>query len=288
MVAVSLTGPVRVGYAPVSGSPVTAGGFVPQIVDDAVAPGVTRDVRTAWRSFVSTRADDRLAYPRAGATFKPHHRLGRTKISCDGLRDEALKLAIRHNGAEHLVLSYTSARQALFSILDNERGIVTGVYTGRDVHVHGIPDADVNEKMNTEHTWPRSHGVNHTDAASDLHHLFPTDTDANSHRANLPFGEVVEVQWQKGGSKLGLDAEGCTVFEPPDGHKGNVARALFYVSTVYNLPIDTAEEAVLRRWNRADPVDGHERSRNSAIADVQGNRNPFVDDPRLVGRIADF
>lgn len=286
-------GAVPSGYAPgrsYSEYPIAGGGFVPESIANV---GITADVRSAWRNFTETGIGSggsgaRKEYVRAGTTFRPHQRLGQTRISLDGLRDEALKIAIRHNGSDHLALSYTGARYALFAILDNDTGVVTGVYTGRDVQTRGIPDADSNEKMNTEHTWPRSRGVKNTPANSDLHHLFPTDTDANSQRSNLPFGEVIEVQWQEGESKLGLDKDGEEVFEPPDGHKGNVARALFYVSSVYGLPIDPAEEAVLRRWHRADPVDGRERSRNSAIADVQGNRNPFIDDPRLVRRIADF
>ncbi|RYZ37744.1 MAG: endonuclease I, partial [Myxococcaceae bacterium] len=81
---------------------------------------------------------------------------------------------------------------------------------------------------------------------------------------------------------------GRTVFEPPDAHKGNVARALFYFSTVYNKPIPQNEESVLKEWNTLDKVDAAEVKRNDVIETHQQNRNPFVDDPTLSERIADF
>ena len=49
--------------------------------------------------------------------------------------------------------------------------------------------------MNTEHTWPQSKGATGA-AKSDLHHLFPTDSKANSIRGNHPFGIVTgAVSW---------------------------------------------------------------------------------------------
>ena len=39
---------------------------------------------------------------------------------------------------------------------------------------------------------------------------------------------------------------------------------------------------VLIRWNRQDPVNQTERRRNNKIEQLQGTRNPFIDDPDLV------
>lgn len=45
----------------------------------------------------------------------------------------------------------------------------------------------------------------------------------------------------------------------------------------------------LKRWNEEDPPDAQEKYANDYIeAKVQGNRNPFVDYPQLVGRIVDY
>ncbi|RYZ68005.1 MAG: nuclease, partial [Proteobacteria bacterium] len=82
--------------------------------------------------------------------------------------------------------------------------------------------------------------------------------------------------------------QGGHFFEPPDAHKGNVARALFYFSVRYNIKIDPIEENFLKAWNKADPVDQEESGRNEAIMKIQGNRNPFVDFPELADSIGDF
>jgi endonuclease I len=205
-----------------------------------------------------------------------------------GLKDQALMDAIRDHSGDHIELGYREARQALFSDIDNEGGKVRGVYTGREIATNRIPNAQGPEGMNTEHTRPKSKGVRDTAAVSDLHHLFPTDSHTNAKRSSYPFGNVQDVKWQKGDSKLGYDKAGNLVFEPPDEHKGDVARSQFYVSSVYGLEVPAHEESALRGWHRLDPVNADERQRNADISAFQENRNPFVDNPDLADQIKDF
>ncbi len=108
------------------------------------------------------------------------------------------------------VVSYNEARKHIFSDLDVKNGKVKCVYTGREINGGKIPNSS---DMNIEHTWPQSKGAT-GDAKSDLHHLFPTDSKANSTRSSYPFGKVEKVQWSQGGSKFGTDAQGRKVFEP--------------------------------------------------------------------------
>lgn len=202
----------------------------------------------------------------------------------DGMKDKILIKALHDAVSKHKDLGYNGARKVIFTTLDNHDGFVKCVYTGKEVKTDKIPSSNV---MNTEHTWPQSKGATGA-AKADLHHLFPTDSKANSIRGNYPFGTVKNVKWTENGAKFGTDEKGRTVFEPPDAHKGNVARALFYFSTVYNKPIPPEEESVLKQWNTLDKVDAAEVKRNDGIEAVQQNRNPFVDDPTLSERIADF
>ncbi|HZI12188.1 MAG TPA: endonuclease [Myxococcus sp.] len=201
-----------------------------------------------------------------------------------GLRDAALLKAVKGASANKDVVSYDAARKHIFESLDVENGKVRCVYTGREISGGKIPKST---DMNVEHTWPQSKGAT-GDAKSDLHHLFPTDSKANAKRGNFPFGEVVNVKWSQGGAKFGTDAQGRTVFEPPDAHKGNVARAMFYFSATYGKAIPDAEEAALRKWNTQDAVDAAEVARNRRIATIQGNVNPFVEHSHLSERIRDF
>ncbi len=190
---------------------------------------------------------------------------------------------LRAKYAKHTTLDYRKAREHIFSTIDNRDGWVEGVYTGARVQTSRIPDPNV---MNCEHSWPRSRlsGA----ATSDLHHLFPADAFANKTRSNIYFGDVVKTVWEKGGSKLGDNIRKKRAFEVRPEQRGNTARAMFYVATIYDYEIPFWEEEPLRQWHIQDPVDDLERKRNDAIEKIQGNRNPFVDHPEYVERIKDF
>lgn len=154
-----------------------------------------------------------------------------------------------------------------------------------------IPDNNI---LNTEHTWPQSRfSRSHPKdiQKSDLHHLYPTDTQLNSIRGNNKFGEVTRDRQSLkcNNSRFGVGSDGGNdIFEPPNSHKGKVARALFYFSVRYDLPISREEEAVLKKWHNEFPVEQEEIVRNNEVFKAQGNRNPFVDHPELVSSITDF
>lgn len=195
---------------------------------------------------------------------------------------------------------YTTARALMFNDVElevdrDDRYGNECLYTGE--FVRSAPDAEPdNDVMNCEHTWPRAR-MDDEDASpllyshqqSDLHHLYPTISGANSRRGSDRFGVVArERDLSYLPSVAGLDAAGNPVFEPRDARKGDVARVIFYFSVRWGKPIRDDEEAALRAWVEADPVSARERGRNDRVEALQGNRNPFVDCPALVDRIADF
>lgn len=206
----------------------------------------------------------------------------------------------------HVSVGYTQARTILMGDLYLVQDS-SGKYSVKEVYCnwtlgensfssqkpapHVIPD---NKVVNAEHTWPQSHFTSRFSKdtqKADLHHLFPTDSQMNSFRSSYPFGEVdKDKQVLKcRDSRLGeVNGARGTFFEPPQNHKGNVARALFYFSVRYQMPIGHIEEKFLRQWHEQDPVDDSEIKRNNEIFKNQGNRNPFVDHPELEQEIADF
>ena len=198
------------------------------------------------------------------------------------------------------VLGYTAARKVLFGKLHLNQ-TEQGSYYVKDVYCqeqfrHGVgPDRIPNHtEINCEHTWPQSKFTGRFPnemQKSDLHHLYPTDSRANSIRGNNEFGEVDnEVSDLCATSAAGGDVSNGSgfYFEPPASHKGNVARALFYFSVRYQIPISHRQEKTLREWHVIDPVDAEEEYRNDQIHYIQGNRNPFIDLPELADRISDF
>ena len=54
------------------------------------------------------------------------------------------------------------------------------------------------------------------------------------------------------------------------------------------MQISEYEEFYLRQWHLLDPVDEAEMDRNNKVERLQGNRNPFIDDPDLAILIDNF
>lgn len=205
---------------------------------------------------------------------------------------------------QHRALNYRYARHQLFGDLHllKKAGhfLLKGVYCSKELGENDFPKDQgpapgripSHRVMNTEHTWPQSRFSKRYPKdlqKGDLHILFPVQSSVNSTRSNLPFGEVSEISQQPCRfAKRGHNGRGTLSFEPADEHKGNVARALFYFSVRYELPIDPTQEDTLRKWAHEDPVDDFERERNQKIFLLQGNRNPFIDQPLLHSHIQDF
>lgn len=160
---------------------------------------------------------------------------------------------------------------------------------------------------NREHSFPKSwFGGEVFPMYTDLFHIYPTDGYVNNMRSNYPYGEVGTASYSSSnGSKLGQNTTTGytgTVFEPIDEYKGDLARSYFYMATCYEDKIadwaSNADAAVLLagnaypafkewminlllKWSREDPVSQKEIDRNNAIYGIQGNRNPYIDNPSL-------
>ena len=188
------------------------------------------------------------------------------------------------------VVTWSEARKFLYGYYDDGTGMVWDVYG--QTRLRG-PKLGVEEKLvNIEHTWPQSYfgGWKQSKPTSlvakaikgDLHNLFPSSETLNSLRANKPFNEL------PGCEPAPVSCGDLYEFEPADAQKGDTARAMFYMAVRYGYSIPDGMEATLRRWDGADPPDDVERARNAAIEAVQGNRNPFIDEPGLVSRLGDL
>ena len=151
-------------------------------------------------------------------------------------------------------------------------------------------------EWNREHVYSRSLGTPNLGEAgpgSDAHHLRPSDTQKNSSRGNTKFASG-------SGSFSGASNGG---WYPGDEWKGDVARMMMYMYLRYNdrcLPTNvgfgdnssTPDDMIdlFLQWNAEDPVSEIEKQRNDyhenlSNQNAQGNRNPFIDNPRLATRI---
>jgi endonuclease I len=234
-----------------------------------------------------------------------------------GQQGDGLRAALVDAYKPSSVLSESQGKDRMYDTVwatevEGQDGVV-GVYTGFFVPFDCQPSCDPSqdvfnagsentEGLNQEHIWPRAEGAGSGNAERDLHHLAPTFVRANSDRGNLPFAEIPDAladDWYIDNTITStiptedIDAyserDANTAFEPREGFKGDVARAMFYFYTMYESQADDAffeaQRDVLRQWHEADDVDQAEYDRTFVIAGFQGdNPNPFVLDSTLVRR----
>ncbi|MDX1452955.1 MAG: endonuclease [Oleiphilaceae bacterium] len=111
---------------------------------------------------------------------------------------------------------------------------------------------------------------------ADLHNVVPADSYFDFKRKNALFGTLDQALKP---NKCGIRKK-FQVIEPPNRIKGDIARIMFYMNKRYQLPLMT-NVPELKRWHELDPPDAAEQARNRAIAALQGESNPYIDDPKL-------
>ena len=183
--------------------------------------------------------------------------------------------------------------------------LIYGWENGSDGDITNDRERDINNnggsvgQWNREHTYPNSLGTPDLDQTgidgppyADAHNLRPCDPQRNSSRSNKLF--------ISGSGNSGAVGSG---WYPGDEWKGDVARMMMYMYLRYGsrtLPSNvgignssgTPDDMIdlFLQWNADDPVSTIEAARNDYHGNTsntyaQGNRNPFIDNPRLATRI---
>ena len=233
----------------------------------------------------------------------------------EGLYGSQLFNYLSNNYQASNTLGYNTARDVMYSSIDIKSGNqLTGVYSGYTITLNLSLDPSTNaydQGINCEHTWPQSLGSSSEPMKSDMHHLFPTKSNVNSSRGNDPFQDSPDQstdKWYRNdyyvesvpsqykdeyAEKYNPTNPDDERFEPREEQKGNTARAMMYFYTIYsNAPgvpsLDSfwnLQKETLIDWHYYDLPDQTEINRTNQIASHQGNVNPYVVDPSLVGRV---
>lgn len=128
-------------------------------------------------------------------------------------------------------------------------------------------------------------GARFDHAEADMHNLWPAVGKLNSSRGQRPLGEIEGNTMKE--ITIGRDKHSCEfendgrIVEPRKIVRGNLARSIFYMCKEYGFPVPRGMMPILRKWNRDDPPTQAERNRADRIAEIQGTRNPFIDNPAL-------
>lgn len=227
--------------------------------------------------------------------------------SVDGVKGGAtLKTALHELIKDHKKISYGSGEDKTWgafyttdAVVENGKRRVLDMYSA-EKRYFGSKGSAVSG-MNIEHSVAKSWwGGNQNNAYCDIHHLNPSDQNANSRKSNYPLGELTSVSWDNGVTFVGkamIDGKSQNAYEPCDEYKGDFARVFMYMFTCYQdltweytwMNYEKSAYPTLKpwavdlllKWHEQDPVSEKEVNRNNAVYAVQGNRNPFVDYPQL-------
>ncbi|MFL0123345.1 endonuclease [Tenacibaculum maritimum] len=211
-------------------------------------------------------------------------------------------LAVKIIATHHTNLSYTpgvwdALKQADVDLTDNSKVVLLYGYSDTDgnyitdrTRSKDANGGNAGTQWNREHTYPKSLGnpnLGTSGPGSDVHHLRATDISFNSQRSSKKFVN---------GSGNAGDVSGG--WYPGDEWKGDVARMMLYTYLRYGnqcLPTGVAVGTInttdsnmvnlLLEWNAEDPVSNFEKQRNLVIEGIQGNRNPFIDNPAFATQI---
>lgn len=124
----------------------------------------------------------------------------------------------------------------------------------------------------------------YTRMEADMHNLYPVWQDIDVSRRDTTYGIIDGEDWRY---------ENCDferylgVTEPRPIARGNIARSILYMHGQYGVAVDKKLLGELKRWNRDDPPSSQEMLRNNLIEELQGNRNPYIDNPALAEQISD-
>lgn len=147
-----------------------------------------------------------------------------------------------------------------------------------------------NGLWNREHVYPQSLSnpsmtTQFPGTGTDIHNLRACDGQANTSRGNDIFAADTGPAKSLGNSR----------FYPGDEWIGDVARIIMYMYVRYKAecpaltvgygnttyaPFGDMPDVFLN-WNAADPPSQYEKNRNNIFQSIQGNRNPFIDNPYL-------
>ena len=145
---------------------------------------------------------------------------------------------------------------------------------------------------NREHVYARSLGTPNLGselAGSDAHNLRACDSQMNSSRSNRVFDNGT------GNASVLSNSN----WYPGDEWKGDIARMMMYMYVRYpsqclatNIGAGSTSFSpngdmpnLFLEWNNQDPVSQYELNRNNILNTLQGNRNPFIDNPYLATKI---
>ncbi|MCF1420310.1 endonuclease [Mangrovimonas futianensis] len=183
------------------------------------------------------------------------------------------------------VLSNTDEVYLFYGYDNNDNDTQTDYTRDKDLscHVSGCSGLWTREHVYARSLATPSLITTEPGSGTDVHNLRACDGDMNSSKGNRLFEDST------GNSHITNSGE----WYPGDEWKGDVARIIMYMYLRYPTQCSANNTAsslntfstempdVFLDWNQQDPVSEVEIQRNDVLEGLQGNRNPFIDNPYL-------
>ncbi|MGG8497462.1 endonuclease [Tenacibaculum sp. TC6] len=212
-------------------------------------------------------------------------------------------LSVKIISTHTTVLTYTpdvwnALKQTDISPSDNTKVVLIYGWDDTDTDITNDLTRDKDNHGSGSGVWNREHvyakslanpDLGTTGPGADAHNLRPADSQRNSTRNNRKFAA---------GSGIASYITPEGYWYPGDEWKGDVARMIMYMYLRYGnqtLPINVGVGTtvatdpnmidVFLQWNAEDPVSDIEKQRNPVLEQMQGNRNPFIDNPAFATKI---
>lgn len=231
--------------------------------------------------------------------------------TADGKTADALRSALHAVIHNHRVIPYSSSTKTdtsdALKVLDEDPANTNNVWLLYAQRSEPKSTFGLTTGWNREHLWPNSYGLDDVEPAySDLHNLRAEDAHVNSARGNKYYdnSDTNSASYKfPANADAPLSSTDSNSWSPPDMVKGDIARALFYMTIRYigdtpNEPALSLTDATnlisattnlmgkfstLIKWHFADLVSPAESNRNNLVYSLyQTNRNPFVDHPEWI------
>lgn len=181
------------------------------------------------------------------------------------------------------------------AVADPEKMLLNDVYSGGGTTLYCQTEFEQGARLSVDYIYAAkdilrhygcitsgqcSSNADYVRASNDMHNLYPVERKMEVERRNSLYGELSDsIKVGTCGAQISFQ-----MFDPPAHAKGNIARAMLYMSETHGMPL-VGELTMYQRWHQEDPVDDAERARNGAIFRLQTKRNPFIDDPERALRM---
>lgn len=203
------------------------------------------------------------------------------------------------SGSSGLLDTWTTLKQSDLDVSNLNNVLLIYGWNDQSTTVSEHRSRSVDESCHTssctskwvrEHVFPRSMGtpnLGSEGAGADANNLRAIDAQRNNTRGNRLFGAA--------NPNIPSYAISANSWYPGDEWIGDVARIIMYMYLRYPtqcaaINVATGDSTfapfgdmpdILLQWNAQDPVSQYEINRNNILNTLQGNRNPFIDNPYL-------